>query len=68
MELFGAGYVESDMRHKWRMNHRPNTLRGSFGSVSRFFIFYHNSGKSQLQDIVSDDLEAFIESMQERYF
>ena len=68
IELPGAEYFESYMRHKWRMNHRPNTLKGSFGAVSAFLTFYHNLGKIQLKDIVSDDLEAFVESMQERYF
>ncbi|MGO9953451.1 MAG: tyrosine-type recombinase/integrase [Dissulfurispiraceae bacterium] len=66
IELPGAEYFESYMRHKWRMNHRPNTLKGSFGAVSAFLTFYHNLGKIQLKDIVSDDLEAFVESMQDR--
>ena len=54
------------MRHKWRMNHKPSTLRGSFHAVGSFLIFYAGLGKSQLQDIVSGDIEAFIEHEQDR--
>ena len=66
MELPGTEHFESYMHHKWRMNHKPSTLKGSFGAVSGFLTFYSNSGKNQLKDIVSDDLEAFVESMQDR--
>lgn len=66
LELPGTAHLESYMRHKWRLNHRPSTLRGSFGAVRNFLTCYHNSGKSNLQDIVSDDLEAFVENMQDR--
>lgn len=66
MDLPGGEHIESYMRHKWRMNHKPSTLKGSFHAVSSFLIFYAGLGKSQLQDIVSDDLEAFIEHEQDR--
>ncbi len=58
--------LENYMRHKWRMNRKPSTLKGSFHAVSSFLTFYAGTGKSQLQDIVSDDLEAFIEHEQDR--
>ena len=54
------------MRYKWRMNHKPSTLNGSFHAVSSFLSFYAGIGKSQLQDIVSGDLELFIEHEQDR--
>lgn len=57
---------ENYMRHKWRMNRKPSTLRGSFQAVSSFLTFYASTGKRQLQDIVSDDLEVFIEHEQDR--
>src|SRR5664280_2921404 len=59
--LPGKEHFESFMRHKWRMNHKPHSLRGSFQAASLFLSFYCNSGKSQLREIVSDDLEAFVE-------
>jgi integrase/recombinase XerD len=66
MEFPGAEYLERYMRHKWRMNLKPSTLKGSFNAASSFLTFYSDSGKSQLQDIVRDDLEAFIEHEQDR--
>ena len=65
------GYAEKEhfenyMRHKWRMNRKPSTLKGSFHAVSTFLNFYAGRGKRQLHDIVSDDLEAFIEHEQDR--
>jgi integrase/recombinase XerD len=66
MELPTKEHIERYMRHKWRMNHKPSTLKGSFLTVSSFLTFYSGLGKSQLRDIVSDDLESFIEHEQDR--
>ena len=66
MELPGTEHFESYMHHKWRMNHRPNTIKGSFEAVRSFLTFYSSLGKNQLQDIVNDDLEAFVEYEQDR--
>ena len=66
MELPGTEHFESYMRHKWRMNHKPHTLMGSFQAVRGFLGFYCSLGNSQLQEIVSDDLEAFVEHEQDR--
>ena len=48
------------------MNRKPNTLRGSSHAVRSFVDFHSGLGKSQLQEIASDDLEAFIEHQQDR--
>lgn len=66
LDLPGREHIESYMRHKWRMNHKPSTLKGSFHAVRSFLTFYSSLDKSQLQDIVYDDLEAFIEHEQDR--
>jgi site-specific recombinase XerD len=66
MELPDREHFESYMRHKWRMNHKPSTLLNSFHAVSSFLTFYAGIGKSQLQDVVSDDLETFVEHEQDR--
>ena len=39
MELPDKEHFESYMRHKWRMNHKPSTLKGSFHAVSSFLTF-----------------------------
>jgi integrase/recombinase XerD len=66
MELPEREHFESYMRHKWRMNHKPSTLLNSFHAVSSFLTFYRGVGKSQLRDIMRDDIEAFIEHEQDR--
>ena len=66
LDLPGKEHFESYMRHKWRMNHKPSTLKGSFSAVSSFLIFYAGLGKSHIEEITSDDLEAFIEHEQDR--
>jgi len=66
MELPTKQHIESYMRHKWRMNHKRSTLKSSFHTASSFLTFYAGLGKRQLIDIVSDDLEAFIEHEQDR--
>jgi len=62
----GKKHIESYMRHKWRMNHKQSTLEGSFHAVSCFLTFYGSLGKSEIQDVVSDDIEAFVEHEQDR--
>ena len=66
MDLPTKEHIESYMRHKWRMNHKRSTLKSSFHTVSSFLTFYAGLGKMQLIDIISDDLEAFIEHEQDR--
>jgi integrase/recombinase XerD len=66
LEIAGREQLESYMRQKWRMNRTPSTLKGSFHAVSSFLIFYAGRGKSQLQDVVSGDIEAFVEHEQDR--
>jgi site-specific recombinase XerD len=62
----GREHFESYMRHKWRMNHKPNTLKGSYNALSSFLTFYGNTGKKQIEDIVSSDVEAFVEHVQDQ--
>lgn len=66
LELPAKEYFERYMRHKWRMNHKPRTLRSSFSSVLLFLVFYGESGKRDLEEIERVDLEAFIEHEQDR--
>jgi len=59
-------HIENYMRHKWRMNHKASTLKGSSHALISFLVFYAGLGKSQLQEIVSGDIEAFVEHEQDR--
>ena len=66
LDLPSREYFENYMRHKWRMNHKSSTLKGSSHTVRSFLIFYAGLGKSQLQDVVSGDIETFVEHEQDR--
>jgi integrase/recombinase XerD len=66
LDLPGREHFESYMRYKWRMNHKASTLNGSFIAVSSFLVYYADLGKSHLDEIVSGDIEAFVEHEQDR--
>jgi integrase/recombinase XerD len=66
IELPAKEHFERYLRHKWRLNHKPSTLQGSFASVRLFLEFYGKSGKRTLEEIERADLEAFIEHVQDR--
>jgi integrase/recombinase XerD len=66
LDLPGKEHFESYMRYKWRMNLKRRTLEGSFFAVSSFLIFYAGIGKSHIEEITSNDIEAFIEHEQDR--
>ncbi len=66
VEIPGREHFENYMRHKWRMNHKQCTINGSFQTVRSFLTFYLSLGKSHLQEISGDDLEAFVEHEQDR--
>ena len=58
--------VQCYMRHKWRLNHKPNSLRNSLKAIELFLTFYTRLGKSRLEEIAREDLEAFVENEQDR--
>ena len=66
MDLPAKEHFEDYLRHKWRLNHRPKTIEGSFTSVVLFLRFYGDLGKTDITQIERSDLEAFIEHEQER--
>jgi integrase/recombinase XerD len=66
MGLPGKELLGCYMRHKWRLNHKPTTLFNSFKAIELFLTFYHSSGKRRLENLIKDDLEAFVEHEQDR--
>jgi hypothetical protein len=61
IELPAKDHLERYMHHKWRLNHKPNRLRNSLKAIELFLTLYTRLGKSQLKEIVRDDLDAFVE-------
>ena len=66
MDLPAKEHFENYLRHKWRVNHKPRTIKGSFASVMLFLTFYGALGKADIRQIERSDLEAFIEHEQDR--
>ena len=59
-------YFAQYMRHKYLRNCRANTLRQAACSLTQFLTFYRDSGKQHLEQMGREDIEAFIESQQDR--
>ncbi|MEJ2731821.1 MAG: tyrosine-type recombinase/integrase [Deltaproteobacteria bacterium] len=54
------------MRQKYRRNCKPNTLRQASGSLMQFLSFYRDKGKKYPEQMEREDIEAFIEALQDR--
>jgi integrase/recombinase XerD len=54
------------IRHKYRRNCRPNTLRQAATSLNQFLAFLHEAGKQHIEQVTREDIEAFVESQQDR--
>jgi site-specific recombinase XerD len=65
-DLPGKHYVEHYLRHKYRRNCKVNTLRLAATSLMQFLSFFRRSGKKQVEEMSREDLEAFVEGMQDR--
>jgi integrase/recombinase XerD len=65
-DLPGTIYVEQYMRHKYRRNCKANTLRSAATALIPFLSFFRASGKMKLEQMTRDDLEAFVEALQDR--
>jgi integrase/recombinase XerD len=54
------------LRHKYRRNCRPNTLRQAATSLNQFLAFFRETGKQHIEKMTREDIEAFVESQQDR--
>jgi len=59
-------YFAQYMRHKYRRNCRPNTIRLAATSLNQFLSFFRGTGKQHIGQIEREDIEAFVESLQDR--
>ncbi len=64
--LVGKCYVEQYLRDQYRRNCRPNTLRLAATSLTLFLTFLHKLGKTHLEQMQRQDIEAFVEHEQDR--
>jgi len=54
------------LRHMYRRNCKPNTIRGAYTAILLFLLFLKRSGKTHLEQITRIELEAFVEQEQDR--
>jgi site-specific recombinase XerD len=64
--LLGKSYVEQYLRHKYRRNCKSNTLRQAAISLEQFLSFFAESGNTVLEQLSREDIEAFVEALQDR--
>ena len=65
-ELPGAEQALNYLTHKFRQNCKEATLSSSSAGIKFFLTFLKGSGKNRLEDITSQDIEAFVEHLQDR--
>jgi integrase/recombinase XerD len=65
-DLPGTEYAEQYLRHLYRRNRRPNTLRTNCAAVKSLLAFVQGRGKTHLEMITREDLEALVEHEQDR--
>jgi integrase/recombinase XerD len=65
-DLLGKSYVEQYLRHKYRRNCKANTLKIAATSLVQFLSFFASKGNIVLEQLSREDLEAFVEDMQDR--
>ena len=65
-ELPGQEHVEEYFRGMYRRNFRPRTYASALTAIYVFLICIRESGKTCLEEITKNDIEAFIEHEQDR--
>jgi len=65
-DLLGKSYVEQYLRHQYRRNCKANTLKQSATSLVQFLSFFAGKGNIVLEQLTRDDIEAFVEDLQDR--
>ena len=65
-DLLGKSYVEQYLRYKYRRNCKANTLKIAATSLLQFLSFFASKGNIVLEQLSREDLEAFVEDMQDR--
>jgi len=65
-DLPGKEHVEEYFRHMYRRNFRPRTYASALTAVYDFLNGVKDSGKTRLEEITKNDIEAFIEREQDR--
>ena len=66
MDFPGKDYVRQYLQSLHRSNCKPSTLRANLTAARLFLSFIKVCGKTQLEQISKQDIEAFVEHEQDR--
>ena len=66
LEFPAKDYVEEYLRHLHRCNCKFTTLSSRLTALQLFLSFIEDLGKTHIEEIISQDLEAFVEHEQDR--
>lgn len=66
LEFPAKDYVEDYLRHLHRGNCKFTTLSNRLGALQLFLSFIADVGKTHIEEIIREDLEAFVEHEQDR--
>jgi integrase/recombinase XerD len=59
--LPGLEEVKEHLRAKYRRNFKPSTLAGTAATLKLFLTFFQQQGKTQVEQLGRQDIEAFVE-------
>lgn len=65
-ELPGAELAMTYLSHQFRRNCKEATLASSSTAITFFLTFVRTAGKEHLEDITRQDIEAFVEELQDK--
>ena len=65
-DSIGKEHIKAYLQDQYRRNLRPNTLRNSLRSITRFMFFMEQMGKVHLAEMTRQDIEGWIEHEQDR--
>jgi site-specific recombinase XerD len=65
-DLLAKDYLEQYLRYKYRRNCKANTLKIAATSLVQFLSFFASKGNIVLEQLSREDIEAFVEDMQDR--
>jgi len=66
LELPGSEQAITYLTHQFRRNCKESTLASSGAAIKFFLTFIKTSGKDQLEDLTRQDIEAFVEQLQDK--
>jgi len=65
-DLLAKSFVEQYLRYKYRRNCKAGTLKIAATSLVQFLSFFASKGNIVLEQMSREDIEAFVEDMQDR--